>query len=354
MTAKSMNEDQRRWLLFRRWENTAWGQHARRSVAASAITFIAVCVCLSTPWSEAWAQGYPVKPLRIVVGFSPGGAADTTARLVGQKLAEDIAQSVVIENRAGAGGLLANRRVAASPPDGYTLVMVSSAAAIMQALRTDLQYDVERDLTPVALPVKSAHILLAHPSLPVRKLTDVVALARQHPEKLSYGSSGIASANHMAGELFNLLAKTQIKHVPYKGGAENVLAALTGETELTFGSLVASVPFINSKRLRALGITGTNRSELIPSVPTISEAGLRGYESTAWYGLLAPAGVPKPIISQLNSLIVKGAQSSPLKGSFMKQGLDPQSYTPEQFGEFIRAEISKNRDLVKRAKLKAE
>ncbi|MCC6856292.1 MAG: tripartite tricarboxylate transporter substrate binding protein [Microbacteriaceae bacterium] len=303
---------------------------------------------------DAGAQSYPVKPVRLVVGFSAGGAADVTARLVGQRLTRDTGQQVVVENRTGASGLLANRLVAAAAPDGYTLVMVSSAAAIMPALRSDLGYDVERDLAPVALAVKSSHVLLSHPSVPVQRLPDLVALARANPGKLSYGSSGIGSANHMAGELLNLLAKVSIKHIPYKGGAENVVAAVSGETELTYGSLVASTAFIRSGKLRALGVTGSQRSTLLPQVPTLAEAGLAGYESTAWYGILAPAGVPRTLVGQLNGLIVKAGQSSELKDAYAKQGLDPQPHTPEEFGDYIRAEIAKNVDLVKRANLKPE
>jgi tripartite-type tricarboxylate transporter receptor subunit TctC len=313
----------------------------------------ALCVFLTAATTNAVAQAYPSKPVRLVVGFSPGGAADTTARLVGQKLSSDLGQQVIIQNQGGAAGLLANRRVAQSPPDGYTLVMVSSAAAIMQALRTNLEYDVERDLTAVALPAKSAHVLLAHPSLPVRTVPELVKLARANPAKLSYSHSGVGSANHMAGELFDVLAKTRIKHVPYKGGADNVLAALTGETELTYGSLVASVPHINANKLRPLGITGAKRSELIPNVPTIGES-LPGYESTAWYGILAPARVPREVVTQLNTLIVKGITSSPLREALLKQGLEPQTYTPDEFQKFIRAEIAKNADLAKRANINIE
>jgi tripartite-type tricarboxylate transporter receptor subunit TctC len=316
--------------------------------------FAGISVCASLLALDSLAQTYPVKPIRVIVGFSPGGAADVTARLVGQKLSDELGQPVIVENRAGASGLIANGRVASSPPDGYTLAMVSSAVATMPALYAKLPYDVERDLAPVSLVVKSSHVLVVHPSVPARTVADLIALARSQPGKLSYGSTGIGSAQHIAGELFNVMAKTNIKHVAYKGGAENVLATVAGEIEMTYGSLVASVSFINAGRMRALGITGTKRSALIPSVPTISEAGLPGYDSTAWYGILAPAGVPKRIITQLNTLIVKGSQSNELKEAFNKQGLEPQSHTAEQFGEFIRAEIAKNLELVKLARMKAE
>ncbi len=316
--------------------------------------FAGLSACVSLLAVDSWAQTYPVKPIRIVVGFSPGGAADVTARLVGQKLSEEIGQPVIVENRTGASGLIANERVAGSPPDGYTLVMVSSAAAIMPAPHSKLPYDVERDLAPVSLVVKSSHVLLVHPSVPVRTVPELIALARAQPGKLSYGTAGVGSAQHLAGELFNLMARTSIKHVAYKGGAENVLATVSGEIETTYGSLVAAVAFINAGRVRALGITGTKRSGLLPSVPTISEAGLPGYDSAAWYGMLAPAAVPKRIITQLNTLVVKGGQSTELKEAFTRQGLDPQSHTPEQFGEFIRAEIAKNMELVRAAKMKPE
>lgn len=316
--------------------------------------FAGLSACANLFALDSLAQTYPVKPIRIIVGFSPGGAADVTARLVGQKLSDEIGQSVIVENRTGASGLIANGRVASSPPDGYTLVMVSSAAAIMPALHANLPYDVERDLAPVSLVVKSSHVLMVHPSVPVRTVAELIALARAQPGKLSYGSAGVGSAQHLAGELFNLMAKTNIKHVAYKGGAENVLATVSGEIETTYGSLVAAVAFINAGRVRALGITGTKRSALIPSIPTISEAGLPGYDSSAWYGILAPAAVPKRIITQLNTLIVKGSQSNELKEAFNKQGLDPQSHTAEQFGEFIHAEIAKNLELVKAAGMKAE
>lgn len=319
---------------------------AKTVVAAGVLT----CFCTSV-WG-ANAQTFPTKSVRIIVGFSPGGAADTSARLVANKLTEAFGQQVIVENRSGASGLIANARVATSPPDGYTMAMVSSAASIMPALRDDLPYNVERDLAPVALVVKSAHVLLAHPSLPVRSVQDLITLARSRPDELSYGHSGFGSANHMAGELFNLMAETRIKNVAYKGGAENVTAAISGETELTLGSLVASVPFIQGGKLRALGITGPKRSPLIPDTPTISEAGLRGYESTAWYGLLAPATVPKAIIARWNTAVVQSGQTKDLSDAYARLGLDPQTYTPDQFGEYIHAEIGKNVSLVKAAGLK--
>lgn len=316
--------------------------------------FAGLSACASLVTSDLLAQPYPVKPIRIIAGLGPGGASDVTARLMGQKLSVELGQPVIVENRTGASGLIAIGKVATSPPDGYTIAMVTSAVATMPALYAKLPYDIERDLAPVSLVVTSSHVLVVNRSVPARTVADLIALARSQPGKLSYGSTGIGSAQHMAGEFFNVMAKTDIKHVAYKGGAENVLATVAGEIEVTYGSLVASVPFINADRLRALGITGTKRSPLIPSVPTISEAGLPGYNSIAWYGVMAPAGVPNRIVTQLNALIVKGGQANEQKNAFNKLGLEPQLLTPEQFGEFIHAEIAKNVQLVKLARIKAE
>ena len=320
------------------------------SMMIKTLFYVLLWCCIPSVYS----QTFPSKPIRIVVGFSPGGAADITARIISHPLGEQLGQSIIIDNRTGAGGLIANARVASSPPDGYTLLIVSAAAVITPAMRRDMPYDIEKDLTPIALIVKSSHILLNHPSVPIRNVKDLIALAKARPGQLSFGHSGFGSANHMAGELFNIMTHVKIKHVPYKGGADNVLAAVSGQIELTYGSLVSAVNFIKSGQLIALGLTGSKRSALLPEVPTISEAGIPGYESTAWYALLAPSGVAKPIVNQLNSLIVKAGQSVEIKDAFMKQGLDPQTDSAEQFGEFIHKELTKYKNLAKAGHLKID
>ena len=312
---------------------------------------LGMVICGFAP--DATAQAYPTRPIRIVVGLGPGGASDLTARMVGQKMTAELGQTVVVENRTGASGIIANEKVATASPDGYTLAMVTTAIATTPALQAKLPYDIQRDFAPVALVVTSAHVLVANPKLPVKTVAELINLARAQPGKLSYGSTGIGSAQHIAGEFFNTMAKTDIKHVAYKGGAENVLATVSGEVELTYGNLSGSIPFINSDRLRPLGITGTKRSPLLPNVPTISEAGLTGYDSVAWYGILAPARTPDAIIRKLNSVIVKSGQTEEQKQAFIKMGMEPQTLTPEQFGEFIRTETAKNTKLIREAKIQA-
>jgi len=315
--------------------------------------FFAGSAALILPTSAA-AQSYPNKPIRMIVGLAAGGAADITARLIGQEMSTTLGQPIVVDNRPGASGIIAYETVANSIPDGYTLAMVTAAVTTLPFLKKSLPYDIERDFAPVALASMSAHLLLVNPSVKANSVAELIALARSHPGKLSYASTGVGSAQHMAGEYFNIMAKTDIKHVAYKGGAASVLATLTGEVEVTYGSLVASVSQIQAGKLRALGITGTKRSSLLPSVPTISEAGLPGYDSIPWYGVMAPARTPKPIIAKLNQVIVKAGESNNLKAAFGKLGLEPQTYTPAQLGELIRTELVKNKKLVSQAGIKAD
>ncbi len=325
----------------------------RSSKVIRASVFPLVCAVLFQS-NISLGQEYPTKPIRMLVGLGPGGAADTTARLIGQKLTSELGQTVVVENRTGASGVIAYDKVATSTPDGYTLVMVTAAVTTLPFLQAKLPYDITKDLAPVALASTSSHVLLVHPAVKANSVAELIALARSQPGKLTYASTGIGSAQHMAGEYFNILAKTEVTHVAYKGGAESVLATVSGQVDITYGSLVAATNFINAGRLRALGITGTKRSPLLPSVPTISEAGLQGYDSIAWYGVMAPARVPEKIIIKLNTVIVKGTQTGDVKEAFNKIGLETQTHTPKEFGELIRAELVKNKSLVAQAGIKAQ
>ncbi|MCW5603291.1 MAG: tripartite tricarboxylate transporter substrate binding protein [Burkholderiales bacterium] len=321
------------------------------------VTGVSVCFYFTAAvFSSAIAnaQDYPTKPIRMLVGLGVGGAADTTARLVAQKLSTDLGQNVVVDNRPGASGVIAYERVATSTPDGYTITMVTAAVTTLPFLQKKLPYDIERDLQPVALASTTSHVLLVHPAVKANSLSELIALARSQPGKLSYASTGVGSAQHIAGEYFNFLAKTNLTHVPYKGGAESVRATLAGEIEVTYGSLVAATSFITSGKLRALGITGTKRSPLLPSVPTIGEAGLPGYESIAWYGVLAPTAVPKSIVTKLNEFIVKAGQSAELRDAYNKLGLEAQSHTPQQFGALIRSELAKHKKLIEQAGIQAK
>lgn len=299
-------------------------------------------------------QAYPAKPIKIMVGFAAGGASDVTARMLAPKLSELLGQQIIIENRGGSGGMLATDAVAKSPPDGYTLLLMPAADAVQPALRRKLPYDLERDFAPVSRVVYGPWFLVVHPSVPARSVKEFVALARSSPGKLNYATSGIGSSAHMANELFNSMARVNIVHVPYKGTSEGVIATAGGEVDMIFSSIPASLPLLAAGRIRALAVTTLQRTPLAPTMPTLNESGVPGYERTGWYGVIAPAGVPHEIITRLNTAIVKIVNTPEMKQAFMKQGLDPAPSTPEEFGVFIRNEVAQNIKVVKAAGIKVE
>jgi len=300
------------------------------------------------------AQPYPSKPIKFMVGFAAGGAADVTARLLAPKLTELLGQQIVIENRGGSGGLLATDAVAKSPPDGYTLLLMPAADAVQPAVRRKLPYDLERDFVPVSRVVYGPWFVVVHPSVPARSAKELVALARAHPGKLNYASSGVGSSAHMANELFNSLARVSITHVPYKGISDGVTATAAGEVDMIFASIPASLPLLNAKRVKALAVTTGQRTPLAPHMPTLHESGVPGYDRSGWYGVIAPANVPRDIVTRLNAAIVKIVNLPEMKDAFMKQGLDPAPSTPDEFGSFIRNEVAQNIKLVKAAGIKVE
>ena len=312
---------------------------------------MAACATLS-PVGVA-AQGYPVKPVRLQVGFGPGGT-DTAARVFAQRFAEALGQNVIVENRPGAAGAIAIERVAASPPDGYTLLLVPASAAIVSALRTNLPYDLERDLAPISLIALQALVLVVHPSVPARNVKELIALARARPGQLSYGSNGVGSVLHFAAELFNSMAQVKIAHIPYKGSAESAMAILSGQIEMSYPGLASALPLLESGRLRGLGVSSAKRSSLIPTLPTIAESGLPGYESTTWFGVMAPVKTPKAITTQLGAAIDKVINNPDMKSALNKQGLEPQTNTPGEFAALIRREIEQNAKLIRTIGLKPE
>lgn len=309
---------------------------------------------IAVPAFDASAQSYPVKPIRIVVGFAAGGATDATARTVGQKLSEQLGQPVTVENRTGASGSIATERVAKSPPDGYTLLMMGAAETILPALRARLPYDLEHDLAPVSLITIAPYILVIHPSVPARNVKELVALARSQPGKLSYGSAGVGGSAHLAAELFNLTAKVKLVHVPYKGNAEAAIATSAGEVELSFPGVTGALPLLAAGKLRPLAVTSAKRASFLPSIPTLDESGLRGYDFPTWYGVLAPASVPKEVITRLNEVIGKTVNTPEMRQVLNKQGLEVKTSTPEEFAAFIHGEIAKNARLVKLIGIKPE
>ncbi len=311
-------------------------------------------VCYGAAAPDTWSQTYPVKPVRIVFGFSAGGAGDVAARMVAQKLSASLGQPVVVENRAGAGGSIADELVARSPADGYTLLFAAGSFATLPALRANLPYDVQRDFAPISLVVITAFMLAVHPSVPVRDVKALIALARPRAGKLTFSSPGIGSSAHFAGELFNMLAAVKLSHVPYKGAPEAALAVAAGQIDVGFPSVTSALPLLSVGKLKPLAVSSTRRSALMPSLPTLAEAGLAGYQRTGWNGLLAPANVAQEIIARLNAIIVKAVSTPEMQESLVKQGFEAQTGTPEQFAAFIRGELAQNARLAKFAGLKAE
>ncbi len=316
------------------------------------LLFAAIVACANLSVSDALAQSYPVKPVRILVGFAPGGAVDIIARMVGQKLSENLGQPVLIENRPGASTAIATDRVAKSPADGYTLLLIAISTAIQSALRTNLPYDLKRDLAAVSLVSIGPFVLAVHPSLPARNVKELIALARSQPGKLSVGSPGIGSAPHLAGELFKSSTKVNVVHVPYKGSGDSVVAAASGLVPVVFASLASALTLLDAGKLRPLAVTTAKRASLLPSTPTLDESGLRGYDYSAWYGVSAPSGVPKDIIARLNTVLGKVVPE--IKEPLNKQGLEPRTSTPEQFAALIDREIERSVELIQLIGLKAE
>lgn len=310
---------------------------------------------LAASWvSTALSQTYPVKPVRLLFGYTAGGAGDVSARMLAQKLSELLGQQVVVENRPGAGGAIADEAVARAPADGYTLLYAAGSTAILPSLRSKLPYDVARDFAPVSLVVITAFALSVHPSVPVQDVKGLIALARAQPGKLTFSSPGIGSSAHFAAEMFKMMADVRMLHVPFKGPPEATTAVVSGELDVGFPSVTGALPFIATHRLKALAVSSARRASQMPNVPTLGEAGLAGYERAGWNGVLAPAATPKDIVARLHASIVKAVSAPDMKDAFFKQGLDIQTNTPEQFAAFMRRELAQNAKVVQFAGIKAE
>jgi tripartite-type tricarboxylate transporter receptor subunit TctC len=298
---------------------------------------------------------YPVKPIRLVVPFAPGGSTDTIARVIGQKLDEALGQQVIIDNRPGAGGNLGVDYVAKSAPDGYTLIFGHVGTfGFGPSLYAKLPYDPIRDFAPVALFAMVPNMLVVHPSLPANSVKELVALARARPGQLNYGSSGNGSASHLATEYFKLLSKTDITAIPYKGTGPLVTDLIAGQTSLTITGVPPLYPHVQSGRLRALAVGSVKRLPLLPSLPTIAEAGVPGYESSTWFGPLAPAKTPREIIVRLNVELMKMLQRPDVRARFAAEGIEALGSTPEEFGTYIKSEIERWSRVIKAAHVRPE
>jgi tripartite-type tricarboxylate transporter receptor subunit TctC len=322
-------------------------------------TQAAVLVCIATlagsHAESALAQSYPTKAVRIVVAQAPGAQSDLFTRLLGQKLGESLGQPVISDPRPGAGGAIGAEIAARAAPDGYTLLMgTNSTHGSNPALYAKLPYDPIKDFAPITLTVGTPYVLTVHPSLPVTTLKQLIAFAKSKPGQLNYASAGNGSTHHLCGELLKSMAGLDIVHVPYKGGPPATAAVLGGETSMHFSSVSALQAHIKSGRLKALGVTTARRSSLLPEVPTMSEAGLPGFEMLSWFGLLAPAGTPQPIISRLNAETIKALSTSDMKSAIAAQGSEVMSGSPEQFANYIKAEIARVGKIAKAAGIRAE
>jgi tripartite-type tricarboxylate transporter receptor subunit TctC len=313
-----------------------------------------VAAALAGAAAGAAAQNFPAKPITTVVGFEPGGGTDTVARIVARPLGEILGQQIVVENRAGAGGNIAVDYVAKSAPDGYTLVLANVGAIAVNPHIMKTTYDPLRDLTPISMAVVFANVLVVQPQLKVKTLADYVELARQNPGNITYASSGIGGAGHLAGELLKKMADIDIVHVPYKGGGPAMQGFLGRQVDSFFATPVSSIKQIEAGKARAIATTGTKRAALLPNVPTIAEAGYAGYEALNWYAYFGPARLPKDIAERLNQALVKALQSPEAVALLDRQGVEPQPGTPEELARYVAREYDTWGKVVKEAGIKAE
>jgi tripartite-type tricarboxylate transporter receptor subunit TctC len=313
---------------------------------------IVLVACL--PWAGAGAEDYPNRPVKIIVPFGAGGPADLYARVLAQHLSDTLKQSFIVEDRPGAGSVIGTDAVAKSPPDGYTLLAMSNTHTTNESLLPNKPFQLMRDFVPVT-PINSSDlVMVVHPSVPAKNLQEFIALAKAKPGELNYASSGPGTPYHMAGELFKAMSGTDIVHVPHKGSGEARNSVLGGHVQMMFDAVPTMAENIKSGQVRALGVSGTKRSAVLPDVPTIAEAGVPGYESTIWLGLMAPIGTPKPIVDKLNTEIAAIMRRPDVVQSWAAQGAEPTFMTPEEFQAFLRKDIEKWANVVKISGAKAE
>jgi tripartite-type tricarboxylate transporter receptor subunit TctC len=309
-----------------------------------------LAVTLFAAWTlgaPAFAEEYPARPVRIVVPFGAGGPADVTARLLGNVLQERFGQPFVVENRTGAGGVIGTQEVAKSPPDGYTLLMMSNTQTANESLVPQRKYELMRDLAPIAPLNYSDLVIVVHPSVQAKTLQEFIALAKSQPGKLNYASSGQGTPYHMAGELFKTMAGIDVVHVPYRNSGEARSSVIGGQVQMMIDAVPAMAPNIGEKQVRPLATTGRTRSAVLADVPTVIEAGVPGYEATIWLGLMAPAGTPTPIIDKLNAAVNAMVKRPDIVKLWNEQGAVPMAMTPQEFDKFLRGDIVKWAEVVK-------
>ena len=296
---------------------------------------------------------YPAKPIRLIVPFAPGGGTDILARSLGQLLGSSLGQQVIVDNRPGAGGVLGAELTAKSAPDGYTIMMVSSSYSVNPALYK-LSFDPIKDLTPISQVASVPFVLVAHPSVPINNLRELIALAKAKPGQLNFASSGLGSSPHLAGEYFNMRAGTQIKHIPYKGGGPAIADVMGGHVQFLFSTVVQGIPHIKSESLKAIAIGSLKRSAALPDVPTIAESGIPGYDVTNWFGILGPRDMPRQIVEKLSTEIAKHLRNPEFMAKLAAEGAEPVGSTPAEFAQLISSEIEKYGRIVKETQIKVD
>jgi tripartite-type tricarboxylate transporter receptor subunit TctC len=302
----------------------------------------------------AQAQTYPAKALRLVVPFPPGGGTDIIARTLGDRMAADLGQPVIIDNRPGAGTMIGDDNVAKSAPDGYSLLIATFAHAVNPSLQAKVPFNTEKDFAPVALVGRSPNVLVVNPNKPFKSVADVLAFARANPGKLTFGSFGNGTSAHLAGELFKNLAKVDMVHVPYKGSAPALTDLLGGQIDMMFTTVASVAQYIKSNRLRALAVTSAQRSGAYPNLPTIAEAGVPGYAAESWYGIYVPAGTPAPIVARLNQSVHAAVKTEAFKSRIEEEGLVVSSGTPDELAKYVQAEEVRWAKVVKEANIKVD
>ena len=304
--------------------------------------------------ATTFAQNYPERPIRYIVGQAPGGSSDTLARIITQRVGEGLGQQLVVDNRPGATGIIGAEVVARAAPDGYTLLQVSTSHATNPAMQTKLPFDSVRDFTPISLLSQQPNIWLVHPTLPVKTMKDLIAYAKAKPGQLNFASSGTGGSQHLAGELLKGMTGIEMTHIPYKGSPPALVDVLAGRVPLMSSTMPPALPHIKTGKVRVLAVTSTKRSPALPDVPTVAESGVPGYEAIAWQGLVGPGGMPKPVVSRINAEFVKVLRQPDIVAKLTEQGYETVASTPEWFAQYVKSEVVKWTKVIRAAGLKGE
>ena len=315
------------------------------------VAFLGAVLVIALP---AEAQRYPSKPIKMIVGYAPGGGSDIMGRLIAQQITEATGQAVVVENRAGAAQNIAVEYFIKQPADGYTVFLSSAALGVNVSLYPKLNYDPVKDLMPVAVFATSPNLLLVHPSFPAKTVREFIAVAKKNPNKLNFSSSGSGSTQHLSGEMLNLMLGVHMTHIPYKGSAPSMTALASGEVDFSFNNIPASQPLMTPGRIRAIAITSAKRSPLLPELPTMVEGGLPGFVTETWYGMLFPAGTPGDIVNALNAVAVKAVQKDDFRARLAQLGADPLAESPDYFRKMLASEIERWGKVVRASKARPE